>query len=488
MFHISIHVFQRPIGLLTTSSGEPVDLRDIIQLNSDQFTSQYQLDLMTKFDAERVPERVVHAKGTGSLGYLIVTNDVSKYTSADLFNGIGKKTPLVARFSTAIQSLGGSDLARELKGLSIKFYTKEGNLDLTCLQTPVYLYRDPTLFSPMVHAFKRNPRTYVNDPTRTWDFITLRPEIIHTFFWTQSDYGLPNGYRKMDAFPIHTYELSNKHGERHYVRFNFRTEQGLDNLTVADAIRIQGTDLDFFNRDLYNAIESKNYPSWRVEIDVMTIEDIKNLDYDPFDVTILWKNGTYKRVQIGRVILNQNPENVFRDIEQGAFNPGNLVPGIPGPIDVMFKGRRLFYLDSQNYRLGTNHNKINVNKPLYAKTYNRDGVPPVRENMDDAPNYYPNSFNGPLPFVDESRPKEKLLVLQRHAVDLSQTAYFYNNVLENDAQRQRLVNVLVTSLVPVREPIKSRSFKLLHLIDKDLGNRVEIGVKAAELAASAGQA
>lgn len=441
---------------------------------------------MTKFDAERIPERVVHAKGTGALGYLIVTNDVSKYTSADLFNGIGKKTPLVARFSTGGESLGGSDLARELKGLSIKFYTKEGNLDLLCLQIPVYFYRDPTLFSPFVHAFKRNPRTnFRQDPSMFWDLVTLRPELVHSFFWVQSDYGVPNGYRKMDAFPIHTYELSNKHGERHYVRFNFRTEQGLDNITAAEAARIQGVDLDFFNRDLYNAIERGEYPSWRVEMDIMTLDEIKHLDYDPFDVTLLWKNGTYKRVQIGRMVLNENPDNAYRDVELSAYNPGNLVPGIPGAVDTIFKARRLFYLDTQNYRLGTNHNNININNPFYAKTYNRDGVPPVNKNMKDVPNYYPNSFSGPVPFVDASRPKEKLVILERHAVDLSQTAYFYNNILENDAQRQRLVNVLIDSLVLVREPVRSRALKLLHLIDEDLGKRTDIGLKAATLAANA---
>lgn len=473
------------IDLLTTSNGEPVDIRKTLTINADQFTNQFLVDLQVSQDAERIPERVVHAKGTGGEAYLEVTHDVSKYTSADVFNGIGKKTPAIVRFSTSIPSQGGTDLMREFKALSTKLYTREGNLDFLCLQTPVYFYKDPIHFTPLVHAFKRNPVTHLHDSTQVWDFVTLRPETLHTFLWLESDYGVPNGYRKMDAFPIHTYEVSNKTGGRHYVKFNFRTEQGLDNLTDAQITEIQGVDLDYYIRDLYNALARKDYPSWRLEMDVMNVEDVKKLNYDPFDVTRAWERGTYHTVPIGRFVVNKPLQNHFQQIEQSAFNPANLVPGIPGPIDNMFKGRRMFYRDTQNYRLGTNHNKIRVNFPKYMRTYVRDGVPPIRDNMKDNPNYYPNSYNGPAPFVDDRQPSEKLLVLQTNAADLAPAADFYRNVLVNEGQRQRLAESLVLSLVPVTPPVQKRGLTFMYLIDPDLGKRVELGLKVALLNAKA---
>lgn len=424
----------------------------------------------------------MHAKGTAAFGYFEITNDVSKYTSADVFNGIGKKTPLVVRFSTSTQSSGGPDAVHELKGMAIKFYTKQGNLDLLCLQTPIYLYRDPLFFSSVNHGFKRNPKTSLFDSTALWDITTLRPTVLHTLLWTRSDFGNPNGYRMMDAFPIHIYELSNSLGETHYVRFNFRTEQGLANLTAEQGAVISGRDLDYYNRDLYNAIARKDYPSWRLDIDVMTPEDIRHVDYNPFDVTRLWKKGTYFTVTIGRLVLNESPNNLFRVSEHSAFNPGHLVPGIPGPVDFLFKGRRVFYRDTQNYRLGRNHNKIFVNLPHYAKTYVRDGKPPVRDNMGDVPNYFPNSFNGPMPYVDESRPKTKLLVLESNAVDLEPHWFFYNHVLTSETERQRLINNLAESLVSVTEPVLSRALDMLTLVDKDLGKRVALSLEVARAA------
>ncbi|XP_045449656.1 catalase-like [Melitaea cinxia] len=462
----------KPIGILTTSSGKFVEIRESIGLNSDTFSNQYHIDLITHADAERIPERLVHAKGTAAFGYFEVTNDVSQYTKADLFNGVGKKTPVVVRFSTVIQNLGGSDLARELKGMSVKFYTNEGNLDLLALSFPVFFHRDPNDFPSFVHALKRNPKTNLFDFTSQWDFILKKPETLHAVLWLFSDYGIPNGYRKMDAFPIHTFEINNKKGDRYFVKFNFRTEQGVENLPSDIAEAIAARDPDYYTRDLYNAIENKKYPTWKLEMDVMTLEKIKQLDYNPFEVTRLWKKGTYFTVPIGRLILNRNPDNFFRVSEQSAFNPGNLVPGIPGPLDNMFKSRRFSYRDTQDYRLGVNHNRITVNTPLYWKVYDRDGKPPVRDNMKDAPNYYPNSFNGPVPYVDSSRPKERLHVFDVNAVDLDQAAYFYNHYL-NDDQRARLINNTVPTLVPISAYLQRRVIRLLTLTDPSLGRAVE---------------
>ncbi|XP_075975590.1 catalase-like [Anticarsia gemmatalis] len=480
-----------PIGLWTKSSGEPTEIRDIHSINSDQFNNQLLLDSMLHLDGERIPERVVHAKGTGAFGYFEVTHDVSKYTYADVFNEIGKKTPVVARLSTSIPNLGGSDLGNEFRGLAVKMYTKEGNLDFTCLSLPVYLYRDPMLFPFVVHAFKRNPQTGLSDFTAVWDAVTLRPELTHATFWFMSDYGVPDGFRKMDAFPLHVYELANKHAETHYVRFNFRTEQGFTSLTTTGAARIQARDIDYFTRDLYNNIAAQNFPAWRLEMDVMTKDGLSRVDFDPFDVTRLWKNGTFITVPIGRLVLTRNVENQFRDVEQSAYNPAHLVPGIPGPVDWMFRARRNFYRDTQNYRLGRNHNKILVNLPLYAKSYNRDGTPPLRANGRNAPNYYPNSFNGPIPYVDERKPNKRLINLERNAVDLEPSWYFYNYVLENEPQRQRFIETVSMSLVPVTPPVYPRVLQLFNLIDKDLAARVTVAVErlraqaAAERAAAA---
>ncbi|XP_022828385.1 catalase-like [Spodoptera litura] len=294
-----------------------------------------------------------------------------------------------------------------------------------------------------------------------------------------SDYGIPDGYRKMDTFPIHTYELSSKHGEKYYVRFNFRTELGFSYLSTAEAAAIQSADLDYFTRDLYNAIDSKNYPSWKLEMDVLSVHDLEKVDYNPFDITRLWKNGTFHTVPIGRLVLNRNVENQFRDIEQAAFNPANLVPGIPGPVDHIFRAKRMFYKDSQNYRLGRNYDKILVNMPVYEKTYVRDGRPPISLNMKNAPNYYPNSFNGPVPYVDEHRPWKKLQVLQSISVDLEPAWYFYNYILEDEAHRQRFIANIVLTLVPVTPPVVQRVFKLLHLIDQGLSERVRAGYEVA---------
>lgn len=474
-----IFIFQRPIGVWTTTTGDPIDIRDTISLNTDIFNNKLHFRASAHLNRERIPERIVHAKGYSAFGYFEVTNDVSKYTTADVFNEIGKKTPVVGRFSTAVQNLGGTDLVRETKGLSLKLYTKQGNLDLLCLHLPIFLYRDPLDFLSFAHALKRNPRTEALDNTVRWDFINLRPEFLHTIFWLLSDFGLPDGYRKMHVFPIHVYEIYNKEGEKFFVKFNFRTEQGLFNLTNAQAAAIGIDDPDYYNRDLYNAIAAGNYPSWRLELDILTKDQLDKLDYDPFDVTRLWRKGTYRTVTIGRLVFNKLVDNNFKDNEQSAFSPDNLVPGIVGPADVVFKARQVFYPDTQNYRLGANHANIRVNAPLYDMNYNRDGMPPVLDNMKDAPNYYPNSFNGPMPYVDESRPTERLLILHRNAIDLQPMAEFYNEIVDTDAHRQRIVANFAGMLVEVPPDVERKALRLLTLVDIDLGRQVRAALIAA---------
>ncbi|XP_048006728.1 peroxisomal catalase 1-like [Leguminivora glycinivorella] len=470
----------KPIGVLTTSAGSPVDVRETVTLNTDFFNSQYFWDLQTSIDNERIPQRVVHARGTGAFGYFEVTNDVSKYTKADVFNGIGKRTPAFVRFSYLIQGRDGLDVVRETGALVSKFYTNDGNLDFLSLSFPVFLYNSPHLLHPLNHAFKRNPKTYVIDSTARLDAISHTPEAIHQILWLLSDFGIFNGYRHMNAFPIHAYEIVNKHGDSYFVRFNFISEQGLELLSERAAVALRSNDPDYSNRDLYDAIAAGNYPSWRLDIDIIPKAHITKLNYNPFDMGALWRNGTYHTVTIGRLVLNKNPDNNFKDSELAAFNPGNLVPGIPGPVDDMFKARRFSYRDAQAHRLGINHNNIEVNLPKYAKTYNRDGVPPVLDNMKDAPNYYQNLFNGPVPFVDVARPKESPMIKFRQSTDLGESAYFYNTYVNTEGKRTRLATNIAGIMVNAVEEAQKEWLRIMYLVDRDLGARVEAALPLAE--------
>ncbi|XP_047991428.1 peroxisomal catalase 1-like [Leguminivora glycinivorella] len=470
----------KPIGLLTTSGGEPVEVRKTVTLNTDYFNNQYFWDLQSAVDQERTPERTVHSRGTGAHGFFQVTNDVSKYTKADVFNGIGKKTPVFVRFSYLLQARGGTDMNRETGALTSKFYTNEGNLDFLSLNFPVFLYRSPHAFSPLAHAFNRNPKTFILDSTARLDNIIRKPETIIQILWLLSDYGIFNGYRKMNAFPIHTYEIVNKHGDSYFVRFKFMTEQGLELLTERAAIIIRAYDPDYSVRDLYDAIATGNYPSWRLDMDVIPKANITKLNYNPFDMLRLWTNGTYQTVTIGRLTLNKNPENNFKDVDQTAFHPGNLVPGIPGPVDDMYKARRFSYRDAQSYRLGINHNNILLNEPKYSKIYNRDGHPPVRDNMKDAPNYYPNSFNGPVPYVDVSHPKERISIKSTQSIDLGEAAYFYNTYVNTEGKRTRMALNIAGIMVRAIEESQKKALEILYLVDRDLGSRVEAALPLAE--------
>lgn len=471
-------MFQTPIGYTTSNEGMPVEIRDTITINSDLTLNPHFFDFQTHGNAERTTQRVAHPKGIAAFGYFEVTNDVSKYTKAKVFNGIGKKTPVLARFSVGTQERGGTDLSREFKGFAVKFYTEEGNLDFLGLHTPAFIYRDPLLFTSFGHAFRKSRAAgMLNDYTARWDFVCLNPVAVLPYLWILSDFGVADGYRRMDFFPFHTYYiLNNEKGERYFVKFNFRTEHGLSYLSNDQIAAIQGTDLDYYNRGLYNAIAQKNYPSFRVEMDVLTEDEILNVGYNLLDVTVIWRNNTYRTVTIGRMVFNRNSDNQFRDAELSIFNPVNLVPGIPEPVDLVFKGRAFAYKDTQNKRLGPNHKRIPVNQPVYTNTYVRDGLPPVGDNMNDAPSYSPNSFNGPTPYVDDQRPREEIQVLDSNAVDLQQVADFYNYRIRDEGHKQRLSANVVRELDGVEATVLRRVLRLFYLIDEDLGHRVETGL------------
>ncbi|KAG7307716.1 hypothetical protein JYU34_006286 [Plutella xylostella] len=456
--------------LLTISTGQPVYLSDTNSLDTNLLSNAFLIDSIFHAVNARIPAREVFPKGTGGFGYFEVTNNVTKYTKAKLFEKIGKQTPVVARVATSQILSGGNDLRTlAARGLSVKFYTEEGNLDLLGIGTPVYFYRDPLLFRELFHALSRNPKTDVTDPTASMDFIILNPIALHTFLWAFSDFGLPRGYRHLNSFPIHTFQLYNKDGESSFVRFKFLSSLGYKSFSLKEAAAISGFDTDFFNRDFYNAIEQKKYPTWNLEMDVW-LGCIDQTDFDLFDPTRIWPNGTYETVPIGRVVLNRTVTNHFAQIEQAAFNPVNLVPGIRHPPGKLFQIRVLAYTLAQRNRLGVNSDKIEVNCPLYANNYNRDGQPPVGDNGGDAPSYYPNSFNGPEPYYDPARPKKDLVIKEESVVHLEDSRRFYNEVL-CDTQKQRLVDLMAMTFLRVNGTLQERFIELLQKVDSDLAKR-----------------
>lgn len=428
------------------------------------------MDSITHLTRERIPERVVHSKAAGAFGYFEVTHDITKYCRAKLFEKVGKRTELVARLSTSLQERGSTDLAREPRGYALKFYTEDGNWDMVGFNTPVYFYKDPQYFVGFIHSQKRNPVSFVRDFNSIWDFFLNRPESLHEMLWTFSDLGIPDGYRYMSGFSIHTYELVNDMGESHFARFHFLPDQGVRNLTNNQAALISTRDPDYATRDLYNAIANGSYPSWTMYIELMTLKDVQKADFDPFDVTILWPEGRYPLLPVGRVVLNRNPKNYFADVEQVAMNPGNVVPGIPGAPDRLFQGRVLAYRDTQNYRLGINHNRIIVNCPLRASTYNRDGIPPLVDNDGDKPNYYPNSFNGPEPYVDVKMHTHRFVALHTPATDLNQASRFYLRL--NEDEKIRIATNIAFGLIRSAPSVQKRTIKVLTEINADLGARV----------------
>ncbi|XP_028027311.1 catalase-like [Bombyx mandarina] len=467
-----------PIGIMTTSAGSPIELKDASStLNSNLIFNEYFMDSLTHIVRERIPERLVHAKAGGAFGYFEVTHDITNICKAKLFTKIGKKTPVAARFSPAVVERGGTDTSRDARGFAIKFYTEDGNFDIVGFNTPMYSYKDPLLFSAFVRAQKRNPATNLLDGNTLWDFLTLHPESLHIFLLVFGDRGIPDGYRHMPGFGIHTYQVVNECGEKHFVRFHFIPDAGIKNLNSKRAQKISGIDPDYATRDLYNAIGKGKFPSWSVSIQILTLDDVKNAKFDVFDVTKVLPQDEFPLKPLGRLVLNKNPTNYFAEIEQLAYSPANLVPGILGGPDKVFEARRLAYRDAQYYRLGANFNKISVNCPIqnHVLAYNRDGRPPVKDNGKDTPNYYPNTFNGPVPYKDENR-VDLIEIYQDDPNNFDQARELYMNEMTK-GERSRLVENILYSLGGVIEELQDRAVKLFTIIHPDLGYRISQGLK-----------
>lgn len=353
------------------------------------------LEKLAHFDREVIPERRMHAKGAGAYGTLTVTNDITKYTKAKIFSEVGKKTEMFARFSTVAGERGAADAERDIRGAALKFYTEEGNWDLVGNNTPVFFFRDPKRFPDLNHVVKKDPVTNLHNAQANWDFWTSIPEALHQVTIVMSDRGIPKDYRHMHLFGSHTYSMFNADNERHWVKFHFYSQQGIENLTNEEAEAIIAKDRDSSTRDLREAIERGENPKWKMYIQVMTDEQAKNHSDNPFDLTKVWYKGDYPLIEVGELELNRNPQNYFEEVEQAAFAPTNIVPGIGFSPDRMLQGRLFSYGDTQRYRLGVNHWQIPVNYPKNVENfhpYHRDGAMRVVPYQGGHVSYNPNSY------------------------------------------------------------------------------------------------
>jgi catalase len=369
---------------LTAGPRGPMLLQDV-----------WYLEKLAHFDREVIPERRMHAKGSGAFGTFTVTHDITKYTKAKVFSEIGKQTEMFVRFSTVAGERGAADAERDIRGFAMKFYTEEGNWDLVGNNTPVFFFRDPLKFPDLNHAVKRDPRTNMRSAANNWDFWSSLPEALHQVTIVMSDRGIPATYRHMHGFGSHTFSFINAVNERVWVKFHLRTQQGIKNLTDQEAEELVGKDRESHQRDLYEAIERGEFPRWTMFVQIMPEKDAATVPYHPFDLTKVWPKGDYPLIQVGYFELNRNPNNYFQDVEQAAFNPANVVPGIGFSPDKMLQGRLFSYGDAQRYRLGVNHHQIPVNAPRGASaahSFHRDGQMRVDGNHGSLLHYEPNSY------------------------------------------------------------------------------------------------
>lgn len=382
---------------LTSVSGRP------IAENQNVKTAGYRgpmlledfwfLEKLAHFDREVIPERRMHAKGSGAFGTFTVTNDITKYTKAKLFSEIGKKTDLFVRFSTVAGERGAADAERDIRGFAVKLYTEEGNWDLVGNNTPVFFFKDPYKFPDLNKAVKRDPKTNLRSANNNWDFWTLLPESLHQVTIVMSDRGIPKSYRHMHGFGSHTYSLVNANNERFWVKYHWRCQQGIENLTNEEAAAVIGKDRESHQRDLFEAIEKGDFPKWKLMVQIMPENEAWDYRFDPFDLTKVWPKGDYPLIEVGVMELNRNPENYFADVEQAAFNPANVVPGMGYSPDRMLQGRLFSYGDAQRYRLGVNHYQIPVNTPKCPfHNFHRDGAMRVDGNEGATIHYEPNSY------------------------------------------------------------------------------------------------
>jgi catalase len=447
----------------------------------------YLIQKMAHFNRERVPERVVHAKGGGAHGVLRITEDVSQFTKAKLFQK-GKETELFLRFSTVAGELGSPDTVRDPRGFAIKFYTEDGNYDIVGNNTPIFFIRDPSKFSDFIHSQKRRADTHTRDNNMQWDFWTLKPESAHQVTFLMTDRGTPASWRNMHGFGSHTFLWYNASGEKFWVKYHFKTEQGIRNFTDAEAKALVAEDPDFHIRDLHTAIKTGEHPAWTVNVQIMPFEDAADYRFNPFDLTKVWPHSDYPEITIGRFVLNRNPENYFAEVEQAGFEPANMVPGIGPSPDKMLQGRLFSYPDAHRYRIGPNYLQLPVNAPKSpVHSYNKDGH--MRFSNPGDPLYTPNSFAGPAadPALYEGENYQISGEILRSAYakhreddDFVQPRALWENVL-SETDRQHLVSNIIghASAPEVTVEMKKRVVDYWTNVHKDLGQGVAQGLGLA---------
>lgn len=410
---------------MTTASGRPVADNQNVQTAGRPGPMLLQdpwfLEKLSHFDREVIPERRMHAKGSGAYGTFTVTHDITRYTRASIFSEVGKKTECFVRFSTVAGERGAADAERDIRGFAMKFYTETGNWDLVGNNTPVFFLRDPLKFPDLNHVVKRDPRTNMHSANSNWDFWTSLPEALHQVTITMSDRGIPASYRHMHGFGSHTFSFINKDNVRTWVKFHFKTLQGIKNLTDEEAMELIGRDRESHQRDLYEAIERGDFPRWELKVQLMTEQEADGYRINPFDLTKVWPHGDFPLHDVGVLELNRNPENYFAEVEQSAFNPMNVIDGIGFSPDKMLQGRLFSYRDAQNYRLGVNHGQIPVNRPRCPfHSYHRDGMMRTDGNNGSAIGYEPNSYGE---WQDSPEMKEPPLKLHGDAYNYNEREY-----------------------------------------------------------------
>lgn len=464
-----------PIGsqqALTAGPRGPVLMQDV-QL----------LEQMQHFNRERIPERVVHAKGSAAYGTFTVTHDITQYTKANLFNKVGKKTECFLRFSTVAGERGAADAERDVRGFALKFYTEEGNWDLVGNNTPVFFIRDPFKFKNFIHTQKRDPKTNLRDMDAQWDFWSLCPESLHQVTILFSDRGIPKSYRHINGYGSHTYSFINAANERVWCKFHFKTNQGIQNYTDQESANLIGSDRESHQRDLFDSIEKGDFPSWSVKVQVMTQAQADTFRWNPFDLTKVWPHGEFPLIELGQLELNRNPENYFAEVEQAAFNPSALVNGIGASPDKMLQARLMSYADTHLYRVGVNYRELPVNKPRCpVMNYERDGAMASAENYGSKPNYWPNSREGtPMP---DAKFRDPVWDLGQVVVDrfdstnddnYTQVANLYK--LFDDAHRDRLTSRIAGVLSQAREEVQMRALCHFFRVDPDYGQRIATKLK-----------
>ena len=476
--------------ILTTESGAPVADNQHSQTAGPGgpvlLQDQHLVEKLARFNRERIPERVVHARGSGAYGYFEVAKDMSAYTRAKVFNGVGTRTEVFLRFSTVAGGRGAPEAVRDPRGFAVKFYTVDGNYDLVGNNTPIFFIRDPLKFPDFIHSQKPDPFTNRQEPENVWDFFSHSPEATHMFTWLFGDRGIPANYRQMDGFGSHTFSWTNARGEQFYVKYHFKTDQGIATLTTKQAAVLAGANPESHNSDLLEAIERRDCPSWTLKVQLMPAAEAAGYRINPFDLTKVWPYGDYPLIEVGKLVLDKNPDNYFADVEQSAFDPGNFVPGIDPSPDKMLQGRLFAYGDAHRYRLGINHTRIPVNAPhaTTADNYGRDGAMRFDSNGGRSKNYEPNSFDGP---VQTNEPIYAGLATngvsgsyewdKRETDDFVQAGALYR-LIDGDA-KQRLVDNIADGLAQVEHSaIVERSVSCFRRADPDYGDRIERAIAA----------